>query len=170
MITQETVPMKAREVIRRSVPSCTPLSSLDDVGRMMYEHDQGAIPVVTAEGKVVGLLTDREIAMAMAAKNRGSAQILARELLGGELVQCGADDAVSDVFLKMKTQRIRNLPVVEADGRFLGVISLEDLAHASLQGGITPDQIVLTLQALGKTRAETGEAVPKWPWVNAASR
>lgn len=162
--------MKAREILRRSAPICTPLSSLDDVGRMMYESDQGAIPVVSPEGKVVGLLTDREIAMAMAAKNRGSAQILVRELLGGELALCGADDAIADVFQKMKTQRIRNLPVVDAEGRLLGVISLEDLAHASLQGEITPDQFVLTLQALGKTRAESGETVPKWPWVNAASR
>src|SRR5579862_3875894 len=138
MILQEVAPMKAREVIRRSVPFCTPLSSLDDVGRMMYESDQGAIPVVSAEGKVIGLLTDREIAMAMAAKNRGAAQILVRELLGGELVLCTADDAIADVFQKMKTQRIRNLPVVDANGRILGVISLEDLAHASLQGGIAP--------------------------------
>lgn len=162
--------MNAREAIRRPVPSCTPLSSLDDVGRMMYESDQGAIPVVDPAGKLIGLLTDREIAMAMAAKNRGAGQIMARELLGGELSRCLADDALADVYQKMKSQRLRSLPVVDAEGRSVGVLSLEDLAHASLQGGITHEQIVSILDVLGKTRAESGEAVPKWPWVNAGSR
>jgi CBS domain-containing protein len=115
------------------VPSCTPLSSLDDVGRMMYESDQGAIPVVDPAGKVVGLLTDREIAMAMAAKNRGAGQIMVRELLGGELIRCLADDAIADVYEKMKTKRLRSLPVVDAEGRSLGVLSLEDMAHAAVR-------------------------------------
>lgn len=162
--------MKAREVLRRPVASCTPLSSLDDVGRMMYESDQGAIPVADAEGRLVGLLTDREIAMAMAAKNRGAGQIMAREVLGGELVSCLGDDSVADVFRKMQSLRLRSIPVVEADGRIVGVLSLEDLAAASTSGGITPEQIVLTLQALGKTRAEAGEPAPRWPWINASFR
>ena len=162
--------MNAREAIRRSVPFCTPLSSLDDVGRMMYESDQGAIPVVDPAGKVVGLITDRELAMAMAAKNRGAGQIMVRELLGGELVRCLADDTMADVTQKMKTQRLRSLSVVDAEGRSVGVLSVEDLAHASSRGGITHEQIVSILEVLGKTRVESGEAVPKWPWVNAANR
>ena len=162
--------MNAREAIRRPVPFCTPLSSLDDVGRMMYESDQAAIPVVDPAGKLVGLLTDREIAMAMAAKNRGAGQILARELLGGELVQCLADDAIGDVFDKMKTQRLRSMPVVDAEGRSVGVLSLEDLAHTSRNGGVTHEQIISILEVLGKTRGESGETPPKWPWINAGSR
>jgi len=114
--------MNAREAIRRSVPSCTPLSSLDDVGRLMYESDQGAITVVDAAGKVVGLLTDREIAMAMAAKNRGAGQIMVRELLGGELARCLADDAIADVYQKMKSLRVRSLQVVDAEGLSVGVL------------------------------------------------
>jgi len=162
--------MNAREAIRRPVPTCTPLSSLDDVGRLMYESDQGAITVVDGDGKLVGLLTDRELAMAMAAKNRGAGQIMARELLGGEVVRCLAEDTIAEAYQKMKTQRIRSLPVVDAEGKSVGVLSLEDLAHASTQGGITHEQIVSILEVLGKTRVESGEAVPKWPWVNAANR
>src|SRR4051812_6617832 len=162
--------MNAKEAIRRPVPTCTPLSSLDDVGRLMYESDQGAITVVDAAGKLVGLLTDREIAMAMAAKNRGAGQIMVRELLGGELFRCLADDAIADVYEKMKTQRLRSLPVVDSEGRSLGVLSLEDMAHAAGKGGITHEQIVSILEVLGKTRVEIGESLPKWPWVGAASR
>lgn len=162
--------MNAREAVRRPVPFCTPLSSLDDVGRMMYESDQPAIPVVDPSGKVVGLLTDRELAMAMAAKNRGAGQILVRELLGGELVHCLADDAIGDVFDKMKAQRLRSLPVVDAEGKSVGVLSLEDLAYTSRKGGITHEQIMSILEVLGKTRGESGETAPKWPWINAGSR
>ena len=162
--------MNAKEAIRRSVPNCGPLSSLDDVGRLMYESDQGAITVSDASGKLLGLLTDREIMMAMAAKNRGAGQIMVRELLGGELPQCKAEDPLADAYAKMKSLRIHSLPVVDAEGHTVGVLSLEDLAHASLKGGITHEQVVSILDVLGKTRAESGEAVPKWPWVNAANR
>lgn len=160
--------MKVKDVFRSRVKSCTPVASLDDVGRIMWESNSGAVPVVDPEGKAVGVLTDRDLAMAMAAKNRGSSQILVRELTSGELFTCAPEDEVAEAIQKMQTHRVRRLVVVDAQGQLLGMLSLKDLAlAASKEPGLSYEDVAVTLQAVSKPRAE---ALPKWPWVNSASR
>ena len=160
--------MKVSEVFKPGVKSCTPLSSLDAVGRIMWESDCGAVPIVDAEGKVVGILTDRDMAMAMAAKDRAASQILVRELTGGDLFTCVPEDEVAEAIRKMRRHRVRRLAVVDGRGQLLGMLSLKTLALAATGGsGVSCEDVALTLQAVSKPRAE---ALPKWPWVNAASR
>lgn len=159
--------MKVKDVFNPRAKSCTPVASLDAVGRIMWESDCGAVPVVDAEGKAVGILTDRDLAMAMAAKNRGSSQILVRELTSGELFTCVPEDEVTEAIGKMRTHRVRRLAVVDGLGQLLGMLSLKDLALASGASGVSYEDVALTLQTVCKPRAE---ALPKWPWVNAASR
>ncbi len=160
--------MKVNEVFKPGVKSCTPLSSLDAVARIMWEGDCGAVPVVDADGKAVGILTDRDLAMGMAAKDRGASQILVRELTSGDLFTCVPEEEVADAIRKMRTHRVRRLAVVDGRGQLLGMLSLKNLALAATGGsGISYEDVVLTLQAVTKLRAE---ALPKWPWVNAASR
>jgi CBS domain-containing protein len=163
--------MKVKDVFRSQVKSCTPLTSLEAVGRIMWESDCGAVPVVDSEGKAIGILTDRDLAMAMAAKNRGSSQILVRELTSGELFSCVLEDDVTDAIKKMRLHRVRRLPVIDAQGQLAGLLSLKDLALAAKPGeGLSYEDIAITLQAVCKTRVEAGERAPQWPWVNAASR
>jgi CBS domain-containing protein len=168
--------MKVAEALRRPVKACTLLSSLEDVGRIMWEADQSAVPVVNELGRVVGLLSDRDLAVSMAAKNRGAAQILVRELLDREFITCSAEDVLAEAVRKMRLHRLRNIVAVGAEGGLVGVLSLEDLAHAADTGGgksaegVSCQEIVLALQAIGKTRQEVGETVPRWPWVNADVR
>jgi CBS domain-containing protein len=144
------------------------LASLDAVGQIMWESDSGAVPVVNPEGKVVGLLTDRDLAMAMAAKNRGASQILVREVVSQELFACTPEEEVVEAIKKMRTNRIRRLPVIDAQGQLLGMLSLKDLALAAKAGSeISFEDVALTLQTVCLPRTE---AMPHWPWVNAASR
>jgi CBS domain-containing protein len=75
---------------------------------------------------------------------------------------------VADAIRKMRTHRVQRLAVVDGRGQLLGMLSLKNLAHAATGGsGISYEDVVLTLQAVSKLRAES---LPKWPWVNAASR
>jgi len=160
--------MKVKDVFRSKVKSCTPMASLDTVGQIMWEGDCGAVPVVNPEGKVVGLLTDRDLAMALAAKNRGSSQILVREVVSGELFACAPEDEVVEAIQKMRKNRVRRLPVLDAQGQLLGMLSIKDLALAAKAGSeLSYEDVALTLQTVCKPRTEE---IPHWPWVNAASR
>ena len=137
--------MKVKDVFKPRVKACTPVTSLDAVGRIMWESDSGAVPVVDAEGKVTGILTDRDLAMAMAAKNRGSSQILVRELTSGEIFTCIPEDELAEAIQKMRTNRIRRLPVIDAQGQLLGMLSLKDLALAAT--GSIPEATLVALSA-----------------------
>ena len=160
--------MKVKDVFKPQVKSCTPMASLDAVGRIMWESDCGAVPVVNADGKAVGILTDRDLAMAMAAKNRGASQIMVRELTSGELFTCIPEDEVAAAIGKMRTHRVRRLAVVDGQGQLLGMLSLKDLALAATGGsGVSYEDVAITLQTVSKPRAE---ALPQWPWINSASR
>jgi CBS domain-containing protein len=160
--------MKVKDVYKPRLTACTPVTSLDAVGRMMWESDSGALPVVNADGKVTGMLTDRDLAMAMTAKNRGPSQIMVRELTSGALFTCGPEDDVADAIQKMRMNRIRRLPVIDAQGQLLGMLSLKDLALAANgASGISYEDVALTLRSVCTARTE---ALPQWPWVNAGSR
>lgn len=168
--------MKVAEALRRPAKTCTLLSSLEEVGRILWEADQSAVPVVDDRGRAVGVLSDRDLAVTMAAKNRGAAQILVRELLDRDFITCSAEDPLAEAVRKMRFHRLRNIVAVGTEGTLVGVLSLEDLAHAAVAGaektaaGVSCEEIVLALQAIGKTRQEAGETVPRWPWVNADIR
>src|SRR5258706_16037728 len=97
--------MKVKDVFKPGVKVCTPVTSLDAVGRIMWESDCGAVPVVDPQGKAIGILTDRDLAMAMAAKNRGSSQILVRELTSGELYSFPPQDHAVGAIRTMKPHR-----------------------------------------------------------------
>ena len=97
----------------------------------MWEGDSGAVAVVNPEGKVTGIITDRDLAMAMAAKNRGSAQILVREITSGELFSCTPEDELGVAIERMRTHRVRRLPVLDPQGQLLGMLSLTDMALAA---------------------------------------
>lgn len=164
--------MRVKELLKRRVESCTALTSLDVVARTMWEGECGAVPVVDAEGRAVGIVTDRDIAMAMAAKNRSSSHILVRELLGGDLVSCGAEDEVAEAIKKMRAHRVRRLPVVDPEGRLVGLLSLRDLAAAAdgTGSGVSYQDLAMTLKEVCASRYKPGERRPQWPWVTAESR
>jgi len=168
--------MKVREAVRRPVKSCTPLSSLEDVARLMWEGDHSAVPVVDPHGKAVGLLSDREIAVALAAKNRGASHVLVRELLGEDFVTCTPDDDLAVAAQKMREHRLRSLAIIEPDRSLFGVLSVEDLAHAAkvsdaqASPAISYEEVVQVLKAVGRTREEAGENAPRWPWIHAGAR
>src|SRR5882672_994234 len=157
--------MKVKDVFRSGVKTCTAVTCLDAVGRIMWESDCGAVPVVNAEGKAVGMLTDRDLAMALAAKDRGASQIFVREISSGVIFTCGPEDEVTDAALKMRTHQVRRLAVTDPQGILLGVLSLKDLALAANgTSGISYEEVAKTLQTVSKPRTEER---PKWPWVNA---
>jgi CBS domain-containing protein len=164
--------MKVKEVLKRAGKPCTPLSSLDTVGKIMWEENCGAVPVVDADGKALGIVTDRDLALALTAKNRGAAQILVREILvAEELFSCREEDELAEAIRKMRAHKVRRLPVLDAQGQLLGLLSLKDLALAA-KAGAEPsyEDIALTLQEVSKDRRDPGERTANWPWIHAATR
>jgi CBS domain-containing protein len=123
--------MKVQEIMTRSVRVCRPDDMLNVAAQLMWEHDCGCVPVVSTDGdgKIIGMLTDRDICMAAYTQGRRLAEIPVNTAMSSEIVACAADDDLKDAEELMGNRQIRRLPVVDTNGRLQGIVSLNDLAR-----------------------------------------
>jgi CBS domain-containing protein len=145
--------MKVNEVMTKSVVSCQGNETLDDVARKMWEHDIGALPVLNS-GKVVGVITDRDIAMAACLNGRSLDRLFVEDCMSGAIYTCSPDDAVSKAEQIMGEHRVRRLPVLNKQGGLVGILSINDLVRVSTDGGrgVSPKDITATLRAVTTPR------------------
>jgi CBS domain-containing protein len=121
--------MRVGELMTIDVKACGPGDSLNRAAQIMWENDCGCVPVADGAGKVVGMLTDRDICMAAYTQGRLLAEISVSSAMSKTIVSCRADDAVAAAERLMREERVRRLAVVEADGRLAGILSLSDIAR-----------------------------------------
>ena len=142
--------MKVRDLMTRDVKACRPESNLAEVVRDMWEGDCGALPVVSDDGRVAGIITDRDICIALATRGRSADRIAVHEVARDHVYTCLPDDDASAALQTMKLHKIRRLPVVDADGHLRGMLSLNDIVtHA---GAATPTDVVSTLASICEHR------------------
>jgi CBS domain-containing protein len=119
--------MKVKEIMTANAKRCTPTSTLAEAAGLMWQNDCGILPVVAAGDKLIGLVTDRDICMAAMLKNRDLANISVEEVISGKVFSCKPEDDVHMVLETMGENKVRRLPVVAADGKLEGILSLNDL-------------------------------------------
>ena len=132
--------MKASEIMTASPSCCSPNDTVQDAARMMRECDCGAIPVVDA-GRIVGIVTDRDLAVRALADGRGADTRL-DEVITRDLACVNTDDDVSTVAKLMSDRQVRRVPVVDAKGTCVGIIAQADIARAASDGEPVSDREV----------------------------
>lgn len=121
--------MKIRQVMTKSVKTCSPNDDLNVAADVMWKNDCGCVPILDADAKVVGMLTDRDIAMAAYTQGRPLAQIPVPTAMATHVLVCRADDEIDVAERLMRENQIRRLPVVDAEGHLNGIVSLNDIAR-----------------------------------------
>jgi CBS domain-containing protein len=120
--------MKVRDVMSTEVESCHPGTNLATVAMVMWRRNCGVVPVVSSDTqRTLGVITDRDICMAVATKHRAAGDITVAEVFAGIVHTCGPDDDVAAAMETMRARQVRRLPVVDDEGRLQGVLSLYDL-------------------------------------------
>ena len=123
--------MRAKEIMTGS-PRC--VSTSDNVGaaaKLMRDADCGSIPVVDdATGKVVGMVTDRDLAVRVLAKDRGT-DTAVTDVMTGYPFTARPDDDLRHVEKLMAEHQVRRVPVVDGEGQCVGIISQGDIARAA---------------------------------------
>jgi len=149
--------MQAREVMTPDPVCCTPSMSAQGVARLMRENDCGAIPVVERDGsrKLVGVVTDRDIAVRGVADGRG-ADTPVEQLMTPHPQSCSQDADVEDVEEVMKRNRIRRVPIIDAAGLLVGIIAQADLA-LKLDDEEEVAEVVVRVSEPGQ-RVQSGQA------------
>jgi CBS-domain-containing membrane protein len=115
----------------------------------MQEADYGTLPVVDSGGRLVGIITDRDICLAVAGSNRNAINITVHEAMTHKVFSARLDDDVHSALATMKTSRVRRLPVCDDSGHLEGIVSIEDLVLRGLEGnGINPVELVAALRVM----------------------
>jgi CBS domain-containing protein len=113
-----------KEIMVRSPKSCGKNEALSKVIKEMAESKIGTMPVVDKDKKVIGILTDRDIALTIGRTNKHISDLRVHEAMTHEAHTCGPEDDADKVFMIMRTQKVARLPVTDRDGTLKGLISL----------------------------------------------
>ena len=119
--------MKVSEVMTRDVQTVRPDQPVQEAASFMLSNDAGSIPVTDGD-RLIGMITDRDIAVRGIAKGYGP-DTPVRELMTDDLVIVRIDDTVEDAASKMSEAQVRRLPVIDQDERLCGIVSLGDLSR-----------------------------------------
>jgi CBS domain-containing protein len=140
--------MRVHEIMTKSVLTCRATDSLARAAELMWENDLGCLPV-TRDGRVVGIVTDRDIAMVAYLKRDKLADIAVTAAMSLQVLTCSPNDDVLEVERIMSGCQVRRLPVVDPLDRPIGVISLYDIARASSRGtDVSAAEVASTLTAV----------------------
>jgi CBS domain-containing protein len=141
--------MKIKDVMTRAPVVCAPGTTLAEAAAMMLEADCGLLPVVASDA-LVGVVTDRDMYIALATRNTRASELTVGQVAGGPVWTCVPDDDVQAVLAMMKEHRIRRVPVTGFGGTVLGVVSINDLLLAvGAKNGPAAAQVLDTLQGIG---------------------
>lgn len=125
--------MQVKEVMTSDPACCTPESGLQEVAKMMVDHDCGEIPVVENQDTKlpIGVVTDRDIVCRTLAKGLNPLDLTVGDCMSKPCVTVTPELSVEECTKIMEENKIRRVPVVDADGGCCGIVSLADIAlHA----------------------------------------
>jgi CBS domain-containing protein len=146
--------------------TCSVSDSADAAARLMWECDCGVVPIVGDDGRLAGVVTDRDICMAAYTQGQPLGAIPVSRAMARNVVALHEDDSIEAAELLMSDNQIRRLPVVDEGGRPVGVVSMNDLARLASRVKRTgvDREIVDTLAAIGEPHGHTNnkpEALPQ---------
>jgi CBS domain-containing protein len=125
-LNRKNIPVKVSDVMTAQVVSATPQNTIQEVASIMSQIDSGAVPVVDG-GKVIGLVTDRDIVIRVVAEGGALTSPIAG-IMSDEVQSCKEEDSVADAAAKMGSHQIRRLVVYNDAGALSGIVSLGDIA------------------------------------------
>ena len=145
--------MKVKDVMTPDARAIWITQSLAAAAKEMWENDCGVLPIIKDDRKVVGMLTDRDICMAAAMRDRTPSGISVAEVMSAAIFSTTPEDDVAQALQLMREHKIRRLPVLNADGELEGILSMNDIVlKAKARNGKKPEieyaDVVKTYQAI----------------------
>ncbi len=144
--------MKIKDIMKQPIYCCGPNTNLQVIGKMMCEHDCGAILIVDDDKQAIGIVTDRDIVTVASSTRLRLWDILCSAVINDqEVYTCDLDDELITALKKMEQHKIRRMPVVNNSGQAKGIITNDDLVHLAQERDASLfHQTIDTLRAVSK--------------------
>ena len=123
--------LTVRDVMSAAPASIAESANAVDAARAMVAENVGSLPVVDSEEKaVIGMITDRDLVLHVIARDLDPHDVSIAEVCSGDPVIARSDESLEDALVRMATEKVRRLPVVD-DGRLVGIVAQADIARAA---------------------------------------
>jgi len=119
--------MRIREIMEPQVRTCSPEDPLATAGRLMAEGGCGVVPVVDGEGHVVGMISDRDICLALAQRDEKPSAVPVREVMRTDVHTCTPENDIREALAQMSRWRVRRLPILDEQHHLAGIVSLDEV-------------------------------------------
>jgi CBS domain-containing protein len=142
--------MRVEEVMTKEVSFCGPGTNAAAAAEIMWNRDCGILPVLGDADKLVGVVTDRDLFIALGTQNRSAADLSLGPIMQREPSSCSPEDDVRKALKTMAQNRVHRLPVVDESGALKGILSMNDviLQAGSETNGVLKDDVIRTLKAI----------------------
>ena len=118
-----------RELMTENPRTVSPDQTIADAAKIMRDEDTGVVPIVDAEQHVVGVVTDRDVAIRAVAEGKdGNTKV--SDVASQDLVTVDPEQKLDEALRLMAQHQVRRLPVVEEDGKLVGIVAQADVARA----------------------------------------
>jgi CBS domain-containing protein len=125
--------MKVKEIMTQSAVCCNPETNVGAAVELMWVRNCGMLPVVGPDQKLVGIVTDRDICVAMGTRNRLAGELSVGEIATKNVFTCTPDEEIHEALLTMANKHVRRLPVLNSKGIPQGILSMDDIiTHGDL--------------------------------------
>lgn len=151
---QPAKPNAVREVMTPRVVAVTSVTFLPEAAQIMLQEDVGALPVVREDGTLLGIITDRDIAVRAVAEGKNTAATQVAEVYTAEdLITVTPDTDLAEAQQIMAEHQVRRLPIVEQDNKLVGMVSLADLAQ--VRGGRNVGEVLKDVSKPGGQHSQS---------------
>lgn len=156
--------MKVRDIMTSIVHTCTPNDSLHEAARLLWEHDCGCLPVVDGDGRVQGMITDRDICMGAYTKGQDFTALHVSDSMAIAPVTCAPTDELEKAAQRMAEREVRRIPVVDDEQRLVGILSLNDIVRSAKSLAGSDGTATLALGVLAAcSRHRDSQMIPAMP-------
>jgi len=131
--------MRVTDVMAKPPAYCSPQTNLAAAVEILWRQNCGILPIVDSKEKVVGLVTDRDICVALGTRNRLPSDMTVSEVASGKVIACKPDDDLRGALATMAQAKVRRLPVIDAAGKLEGILSIDDVVLRTETGILKKD-------------------------------
>ena len=148
--------VNVKDVMIPDARACRPDQNLAEIAEIMWNARCGALPILDTLGHVTGMITDRDICIALGTRNQRASDIHVSDVAAPRYFACAAEDDIHAALKTMAAQEVRRLPVVDKNGNLVGILSIDDvILHAKARSQMNYTEVMATLKAIcGHREAE----------------
>jgi CBS domain-containing protein len=153
--------MRVESIMTKDVSYCDAGTNAAAAAEIMWSNSCGSLPIVEDGNHVIGIVTDRDLFIALGTSNRRPAELPVGEIMNRDLSVCAPGDDIRSALRTMAERQLHRLPVVDRGGELRGMLSLDDIVVSPDRGGLSREDIVRAMKTISEHQVHPSAVKPR---------